>query len=170
MWAGLSHATQKQVDSDEICSLRPDLCDDSVKAKPRPRPKIRANAQAKKCRIPGHAYSLDQSDLPLCSNLAVNSAPAENQIAKRQPANSREPSLVDFNSYLSANASNPALSRHLDSQKAFQEPVRKVTYGFEPAEGASVKETPSATPSPATSTPTPTPTSGSTTSEPSGNH
>lgn len=143
-------ATPGLLRADDICTLRPDLCGGRIKKK-----KISKRGARPRCRNPR-----DQRDksahLPVCSEAALAAHEVYKSEMTEDPRfgskQSREgltddsfamkprKTDLDMDLYVNQNAGNPALSRKQDSQQAFIEPKRQVTYGFSGGASSTLKE------------------------------
>ena len=82
-----------------------------------------AQTTTKKCRMPGASYDLETARLPNCVVKPVRKAAATNTPSRRPASVSdAQPTTLNFNSYLNANATHPALSRRKPlPQEAFKD-------------------------------------------------
>jgi hypothetical protein len=121
--------------ADDVCAIRPDLCDAPTVSKPQPVAVRRPAAVTKTCRQPGASVSLQEANLPICPTIATY-APG--------------PSKMSFEAYLTSNSRNPALNKRATAQQAFQENARPATYGLNKADDNAAVAAPSASSASAT--------------------
>ncbi|MGE4133451.1 MAG: hypothetical protein AB7F86_17550 [Bdellovibrionales bacterium] len=113
--------------TDEICSIRPDICSEGESNPSRVRKPSRSKARTASkpkptCRQQGESFSLADGDLPPCPARGIASVEPERSVSpSARPRRKR----ISFTSYLNANSNHGALSGGFGRrQDAFQTPPR----------------------------------------------
>lgn len=119
----MAQGSRSAVNTDDICSERPDLCGNSASSSASMRNKHvrRAPTSQVECRKKGEPYNLEQASLPICGRSVNDSATGADSSGVREPASvDISPRRISFTSYLNSNANHPAIGgRFGGKQEAF---------------------------------------------------